>query len=110
MPTRSLWALSAVRLKLFFREPGSLFWTFGFPLLVTVALGVAFRNQGPARSPVAIVAGPGAEGVRAALAGRPGLTPRVVDAAEAARELRTGEAALAIAASAEGAAAPLVFR
>ncbi|HVZ85384.1 MAG TPA: ABC transporter permease [Polyangia bacterium] len=110
MPTRSLWAFSAVRLKLFFREPGSLFWTFGFPLLVTVALGVAFRNQGPARTPVAIVAGPGADGVRAALAARPGLSPRVVDAAEATRELRTGEVMLAIEAPAAGAAAPLVFR
>ncbi len=110
MPTRSLWALSAVRLKLFFREPGSLFWTFGFPLLVTVALGIAFRNQGPARSPVAIVAGPGAEEVRAALSGGPGLSARVVDAAEATRELRTGEALLAIESTAAGAAAPLVFR
>jgi ABC-2 type transport system permease protein len=110
MPTQSLWTLSAVRLKLFFREPGSLFWTFGFPLLVTVALGVAFRSQGPARSPVAIVAGPGAEGVLAALSGRPGLSARVVDDAEATRELRTGEALLAIAPSPGGAAAPLVFR
>jgi ABC transporter DrrB family efflux protein len=111
--TGALWALSAVRLKLFFREPGSMFWTFGFPLLVTVALGVAFRNQGQAKTPVAIVAGDGAEGIRAALAGRPGLSARVVDAAEATRELRTGEAVLAIeagAAPAPGAVPPLVFR
>ena len=108
--THGLWALSAVRLKLFFREPGSMFWTFGFPLLVTVALGVAFRNQGQAKSPVAVVAGPGAERVRAALAGRPALSARVVDAAEATRELRTGEAALSVEAGRPGAAAPLVFR
>jgi ABC-2 type transport system permease protein len=107
---RSLWALSAVRLKLFFREPGSMFWTFGFPLLVTVALGVAFRNQGQAQSPVAIVAGPGAEGVRAALAGRPGLAAGIVDAGEATRELRTGEAVLSIEAGSPGASAPLLFR
>jgi ABC-type multidrug transport system permease subunit len=109
-PSGSLWALSAVRLKLFFREPGSMFWTFGFPLLVTVALGVAFRNQGQAKSPVAVVAGAGAERVRAALAGRPGLAPRVVDAAEATRELRTGEAVLSIEAASPAASAPLVFR
>ena len=76
--THGLWALSAVRLKLFFREPGSMFWTFGFPLLVTVALGVAFRNQGQAKSPVAVVAGPGAGRGRDARAGRPALSARVV--------------------------------
>ena len=41
----------AVRIRLFFREPGSVFWTFGFPLLITVALGIAFRNQGPRQEP-----------------------------------------------------------
>ena len=105
---RSLWALSAVRLKLFFREPGSMFWTFGFPLLVTVALGVAFRNQGQAKAPVAIIAGPGAAEVSAALSDQRGVAARVVDAAEAARELRTGEAVLAI--ESAGPAAPIVFR
>lgn len=107
MSTKSLWALSGVRLKLFFREPGSMFWTFGFPLLVTVALGVAFRNQGQARTPVAIVAGPGAADVAAALAGQHAVEARVVDAGEATRELRTGQVVLAVAAPAAG--APLVF-
>lgn len=109
MATKSLWALSGVRLKLFFREPGSMFWTFGFPLLVTVALGVAFRNQGQAKTPVAIVDGPGAAQVAAALAGQGAVAARVVDAGEATRELRTGQVALAI--EAPGApGAPLVFR
>ncbi len=106
--TNSLWSLSAVRLKLFFREPGSMFWTFGFPLLVTVALGVAFRNQGQAKTPVAIVAGPDAARVAAALAGERVVAARIVDADEATRELRTGQVALAIEAPAPG--APLVFR
>ena len=43
-------ALSTTRIKEFFREPGAVFWTFGFPLLITVALGVAFRNEGPPRA------------------------------------------------------------
>ena len=30
---------------------GRVFWTFGFPLLITVALGIAFRNQGAAGEP-----------------------------------------------------------
>ncbi len=108
MSTKSLWALSGVRLKLFFREPGSMFWTFGFPLLVTVALGVAFRNQGQAKTPVAIVDGPGAAGIAAALGQQGPVAARVVDAVEAARELRTGQVVLAVAAP--GAGAPLVFQ
>jgi len=108
MSTKSLWALSGVRLKLFFREPGSMFWTFGFPLLVTVALGVAFRNQGQSQTPVAVVDGPGAAQVVAALAGQRGVAARVVDGAEATRELRTGEVVLAVQAGAPG--APLVFK
>jgi ABC-2 type transport system permease protein len=109
MSTKSLWALSGVRLKLFFREPGSMFWTFGFPLLVTVALGVAFRNQGQAKTPVAVVAGPGASEVAGALETQPLVAAKVVDADEATRELRTGQVVLAV----EGPAtpgAPLVFR
>lgn len=108
MSTKSLWALSGVRLKLFFREPGSMFWTFGFPLLVTVALGVAFRNQGQSRTPVAVVDGPGAAQVVAALAGQRAVQARVVAADEATRELRTGEVVLAVQAAEAG--APLVFK
>jgi ABC transporter DrrB family efflux protein len=108
MSMRSLWALSAVRLKLFFREPGSMFWTFGFPLLVTVALGVAFRNQGQQKAPIAVVAGPGAADLAAALTGQRAVSARIVDAAEAARELRTGESVLALESAGPG--APVVFR
>ena len=39
--------LTLTRLRLFFREPGAVFWTFGFPLVLSVALGIAFRNRPP---------------------------------------------------------------
>ena len=35
--------LTLARLRLFFREPGAVFWTFGFPLLLSVALGIALK-------------------------------------------------------------------
>ena len=59
-----LWALSASRVTQFWREPGAVFWTFGFPLLITVALGIAFRDQSPPASRVAIVAGGGSAAQR----------------------------------------------
>ena len=49
-------------MRLFFREPGAVFWTFGFPLLLTVALGAAFRNRPPEPVRVGISTGPGCEG------------------------------------------------
>jgi ABC-2 type transport system permease protein len=45
------------RLKQFFREPGAVFWTFGFPLLVAVVLGLAFRHGGTPKVPVVVLAG-----------------------------------------------------
>jgi ABC-2 type transport system permease protein len=108
---RPLLALSATRLRLFFREPGSLFWTFGFPLLITVALGIAFRNQGPSKNRVAVV-GPDSAAVSAALAGEGGLEVVVLDASEAARRLRTGDVVLAVEAppAAEAMRSPIVYR
>ena len=93
---------------MFFREPGSLFWTFGFPLLITVALGIAFRNQGPTKSRVVVVEGQGSLAIAAALRTEPGLELESADAAEADRQLRAGEVVLAVGGGAHG--QPLVYR
>jgi ABC-2 type transport system permease protein len=95
---RPLLALSAARIKQFLREPGALFWTFGFPLLITVALGTAFRNQGPTKGHVAVVAVPGNASQRAvsALAIERGLEVASLDPDRAARQLGTGEIVLVI--------------
>jgi ABC-2 type transport system permease protein len=37
--------LVLARLREFFRQPEVVFWVYGFPLLMVVALGIAFRNQ-----------------------------------------------------------------
>jgi ABC-type multidrug transport system permease subunit len=109
-----LWALSAARIKQFLREPGALFWTFGFPLLITVALGTAFRNQGPTKSHVAVIAvatgqGSASERTVAALAGERGIEATVVDPAHAARQLGTGEVVLAVVPPASP-GSPFVYR
>ncbi|MEA2697591.1 MAG: type transport system permease protein [Myxococcales bacterium] len=41
-----------LRLREIAREPGTLFWVFGFPVLLAAALGVAFSNQ--RRQPVVV--------------------------------------------------------
>ncbi|WP_257979241.1 ABC transporter permease [Corallococcus exiguus] len=88
--------LTLTRLREFIREPGTLFWTFVFPILLTVALGSAFNHGVTPRTRVAVVDGPGAERVAAALAAHPGLTPERVPASEANAGLRTGRFALQV--------------
>ncbi|MFT7580618.1 MAG: ABC-2 type transport system permease protein [Myxococcota bacterium] len=42
-----LWVLTWARIIAFVREPAAVFWVFGFPVILAVALGVAFRDQPP---------------------------------------------------------------
>lgn len=39
--------LVKARLREFYREPAIVFWVFGFPLLMAIGLGVAFRSRPP---------------------------------------------------------------
>jgi len=75
------------------REPEALFWVYGFPILVTLALGIAFRNQPIQRIVVDIVPSPAAEATKDALsksASPERFKTRVLSEAEAAARLRTG--------------------
>ena len=40
--------LTVARFREFIREPGAVFWAFGFPVLLALALGLAFREKGRA--------------------------------------------------------------
>lgn len=40
-----LWQLTMARIKEFYRIPEAVFWVYGFPILMTVALGIAFRSR-----------------------------------------------------------------
>ena len=47
--------LTLVRLREFVREPEALFWVFGFPLLLALGLGIAFRNRPPESARVGVL-------------------------------------------------------
>jgi ABC-2 type transport system permease protein len=103
-PTHSaLWELTVVRLKEFGREPDAVFWVFVFPLLLTLALGFAFREKPPDRVPVGIVEGPAAQSRLAALQRSPALQPRVYPLEQGREELRRGTISLLV----EGETAPV---
>jgi ABC-2 type transport system permease protein len=95
--SRPLVELTRTRVLEFVREPGALFWVFIFPVLLAVALGIAFRSRPPEPLRVAVVGAPAATAwATAALAAAPGLEPRALDAAAAARALRTGDVDLVV--------------
>jgi ABC-2 type transport system permease protein len=87
--------LTLVRFRLFFREPSAVFWTFGFPVILSVALGIAFRNRPPDAMRVAVEDGPRAEATVAALAS-PQLKAAAREPDEARRELRNGKVVLVV--------------
>ncbi len=45
MNRHPLFQLTLARFREFYREPAAVFWVYGFPLLLAVALGVAFRDR-----------------------------------------------------------------
>jgi ABC-2 type transport system permease protein len=55
--------------RAYIREPEAIFWTYGFPLLMVIGLGIAFDASRDQQTLVDIVAGPGAGEVIAALEG-----------------------------------------
>lgn len=89
-------ALCLARLREFYREPEVVFWSFVFPIILAVGLGLAFRDKPVQHLPVAVVAGPGASRVEAALHDTPLVTVKVEEAAEAARDLRMGRVDLVV--------------
>jgi ABC-2 type transport system permease protein len=91
--------LTSVRTKEFLRETEAIFWVFGFPLLLALALGFAFREKPPDRIPVAVLAGPSAPQEAVALSKSAALSPRVLTEAEAHDALRHGKVSLVVDAS-----------
>lgn len=82
--------LVKARLREFYREPGIVFWVFGFPLLMAVGLGAAFRSK---EVPVPLIAvveraeNPEAERLTSALLLSPRLKARRLSEEEAAEQL-----------------------
>ncbi len=91
--------LALNRVKEFFREPEALFWVYGFPILMTVALGIAFRNQPVEQIVVDVVESPQAGATRDALlsSNTPERFKAEVFSGEQARlRLRTGKTDLVV--------------
>ena len=98
----SLRELTLMRVRSFIREPEALFWTFGFPILLSIGLGLAFREESsPPPPPIAIEQGTLGESYLAPLAVSGEVRPILMDSTAAEAALRRGDVVLIIGGRAE---------
>lgn len=91
--------LTMTRAREFLREKEAVFWVFIFPVLMTFALGIAFRNTAPDKTPVAIEAVAADAKVRETevlLSRSPEVTAMVLSPDEAAQALRSGKVSIVV--------------
>jgi len=89
--------LTLVRFREFIREPEAVFWTFIFPILLAAGLGIAFRQRGPDKVHIGVVASvPGSAAVVQSLKKDSTVVVTTYDDSAAALALRTGKVALLV--------------
>jgi ABC-2 type transport system permease protein len=108
-----LFQLYLVRLRDFYRQPARVFWVYGFPTLLAIALGFAFKNRPPAPVQVDLVDKAGASTIKAHLEAHnaalleaekggsprqnaPAVEVHVAPEEEASRRLNTGKTPLVL--------------
>jgi ABC-2 type transport system permease protein len=97
------------QLKQLYREPEFLFWAFAFPIVLTVGLGIAFRDKPPDPVVVGVLKSPGGESLYLQLSAAPALQLEWVGAEDGLRKLRRGRLSV-VAEAAEEPGGPVVLR
>jgi len=93
--------LTRARILEFLREPEAVFWVFVFPVLLALALGIAFRSSRPAKLQVAVVDGPGAAWVSESVDRTATAIAHRLPEGEALEALRAGRVDLVVEVSGE---------
>jgi len=91
-----LWQLTLARWRSFYREPSTIFWAFVFPIILAMALGIAFRNKPPEPVWAAVQKGDGAHDVFHALQASSDVKVELLDAQAAHEALRTGRVSIVV--------------
>ncbi len=89
--------LTLARIRSFVREPEALFWTFGFPIMMAIGLGLAFRERPAEKAAVGVERGSVAERYAAALARSDEVELTMISADSADRAIRKGDIAVLLA-------------
>src|SRR5271157_1741892 len=102
-PVNGRWAgylhLLIARERELWREPEVIFWVFGFPILLALGLGIAFRDKPPDVIRVAIVSGSESQNALSMIQRAPGASSihaDVLDESTALRGFRLGKYDLVI--------------
>jgi len=82
--------LTLARLREFVREPEALFWSFFFPIVMSVAMAIAFPSRGSQPVRVGVSPGAASETLRKTLGSNPRVVVREVPAEDELRQLREG--------------------
>ncbi|NUQ66526.1 MAG: ABC transporter permease [Pirellulales bacterium] len=93
--------LILARVREFLREPEAVFWTYVFPLVLVVALGIAFRGRSAESFRVAVQQDAPAESVVSRLNADPRFHAVLCDERDCRIQLRTGRVDLVIVAAGE---------
>lgn len=88
--------LFLARIREFLREPEVVFWVFGFPLLLAIGLGIAFRNKPPDEIVVGVVETEGVVAAVAALSAEEGFRVKRLDEPAASKDLRLGKVSMIV--------------
>jgi ABC-2 type transport system permease protein len=97
--------LVMVRMKELQREPEVVFWVFGFPLLLALGLGIAFRNRPADVTSIAVVQSSEAQGVLALIEHSPqksSIRADVLDRSAALKGFRLGKYDLVVESDGQG--------
>src|SRR4029453_1185081 len=98
-PLSPLVELTSMRIREFLREKEAVFWVFVFPVLMTFALGIAFRNTVPDKTFVAVEAGTtnsSSSEIANMLSRSPEIAVTVLGPNEAAQALRSGKVSIVV--------------
>lgn len=88
--------LTLARFREFLREPEAVFWVFMFPVIMTCALGIAFRSRGEEPVIAGVVEQAGADAIAGALHDQGGFTVRRIAPGDVDRAVRDGRAPVVI--------------
>ena len=97
-----LFQLIVCSIKGYLREPEAIFWTYGFPLLMVIGLGVAFDTSGQQPLRFDVVEGETADEILNSLGSDPGFAITVKPKEEALIRLRRNKTPLVVAVKAPG--------
>ena len=97
------------RIREFYREPTVLFWVDGFPILLAVGLGIAFREQPSERVVVDVQRAERSGEVLSGLEADERFVVSECDEDECRRRLRSGKTAIVVVSGAEELAVEYLF-